>query len=307
MMTRLYRKNNIRTFGLVRASNAGGVAFPFVIYNDYYSHPDFITALINSGYCGVLWTPEVRSSKTGEEWLRRMQSVCFSPMAMINAWSSGTKPWDFSGVYAAVKDIAGLRMRLLPYIYSTFARYYFEGFPPIRPMNLLEGFLSDATIKPDVTNNPNRKSVRKDQYLFGDNILVAPMFTGQKSRKVMLPPGKWYNFYTGELAGENEIIEVTPGLSKIPLFVRDGGIIPLIPACLHVPRSNETVPLEIRHYGKSDGSFILYDDDGETFDYETGEYSLTELTVTNLNGKMKRLSGTIFNYKAANWVFMTQP
>ena len=59
----LYKKRNQRTFGLVRASNAGATSFPYVIYNDYYSHPDFITALINSGFSGVLWTPEVRSSK----------------------------------------------------------------------------------------------------------------------------------------------------------------------------------------------------------------------------------------------------
>lgn len=51
---------------MVRASNAGATSFPYVIYNDYYSHPDFITALINSGFSGVLWTPEVRSSSSSK-------------------------------------------------------------------------------------------------------------------------------------------------------------------------------------------------------------------------------------------------
>lgn len=51
--------------------------------NDYYSHRDFITALINSSFIGVLWTPEVRASKNSEEWLRRMQTVCFSLIAMV--------------------------------------------------------------------------------------------------------------------------------------------------------------------------------------------------------------------------------
>ena len=60
----LYKKRNQRTFGLVRASNAGATSFPYVIYNDYYSHPDFITALINLGFSVVLWTPEVRSSSS---------------------------------------------------------------------------------------------------------------------------------------------------------------------------------------------------------------------------------------------------
>src|SRR5215211_1532158 len=66
-----FHQKNQRTYGLVRASNAGGVSMPYVIYNDYYNHEDFITALINSGFAGVLWTPEVRASKTAEEWLRR--------------------------------------------------------------------------------------------------------------------------------------------------------------------------------------------------------------------------------------------
>ncbi len=108
MTTQIYRQKNIRTYGLVRASNGGGASFPYVIYNDYYSHEDFITALINSGFCGVLWTPEVRNSKTSEEWLRRMQTVIFSPMAMMNAWSSGTKPWSFPEVEKEVREIAML-------------------------------------------------------------------------------------------------------------------------------------------------------------------------------------------------------
>jgi alpha-D-xyloside xylohydrolase len=312
MIAGIYHEKNERTYGLVRASNAGASSLPFVIYNDYYSHPDFITALINSGFSGVLWTPEVRSSGSGEEWLRRMQSVCFSPMAMINAWASGTKPWSFPEVYEAVKDIATLRMRLLPYIYSSFAQYYFEGFPPIRPMVMLDGFISDEKVvkgQLDDVKNPyeiaKRKEI-KDQYMFGDNLLVAPLFAGQESRKVILPAGKWYDFYTGELAGENEIIEVTPGLSKIPLFVKDGGIIPVIPARLHAPARGEKIPLEVRVYGKSKGSFVLYDDDGETFNYEKGEYSLTELSTDGKTGKVKRLDDHIFSYNEISWKFMSR-
>ncbi len=316
LFTELYRKKGIRTFGLVRASNAGASSFPFVIYNDYYSHQDFITALVNSSFCGILWTPEVRSSKSGEEWLRRMQSVCFSPMAMINAWSSGTKPWSFPEVYEAVKEIATLRLRLLPYIYSIFAQYYFEGIPPIRAMNLEEGFIREPFFQKkqlDDTENPYEEAIRrdiKDQYMFGPFILVAPMFAGQKSRQVILPKGKWYNFYTGKYVGNGEIIEVTPGLSRIPLFVKDGGIIPMIPSVLHVPGKDEIVPLELRYYGESEGAFLLYDDDGESFDYEKGEYSWTKCSVIKdengkLNGRVQRIEGKIFHYKSIKWKFMS--
>ena len=65
----------------------------------------------------------------------------------------------------------------------------------------------------------------------GEYLLVAPLFTGQTSRKVVLPKGKWYDFYTGKFAGEGEVITVTPGLARIPVFVKDGGIIPMMPCC----------------------------------------------------------------------------
>src|SRR3989449_5835933 len=71
----LFHERDRRTYGLVRGSNAGAAPLPYVIYNDYYSHLDFITALVNSSFIGVLWTPEVRSSKTSEEWLRDRKST----------------------------------------------------------------------------------------------------------------------------------------------------------------------------------------------------------------------------------------
>ncbi len=312
MITEEYHKKNIRTYGLVRASNAGATRFPFVIYNDYYQHEDFITALVNSGFCGLLWTPEVRSSATGEEWLRRTQSVCFSPMAMINAWSSDTKPWSYPDVFDAVKNIALLRMQLLPYIYTTFAQYHFDGIPPVRPMVLIDGFISKDKIDISTPNNAyNQAKLKdiKDQYMFGDNILVAPVFTGQKTRTVILPKGKWYDFYTGRYAGENEIITVACKLNEIPLYVRDGGIIPMIASRLHTPKNGEHIALEVRYYGNAEAKFLLYDDDGETYNYEKSAFSWTNLTVTKdktgkLSGDTKRISGNVFNYKDITFKFM---
>lgn len=313
-----FKEINKRTYGLVRASNAGASNFPYVIYNDYYSHKDFITALVNSSFIGVLWTPEVRASKNAEEWVRRMQSVCFSPMAMLNAWADGTKPWTFPEVEKAVSDVANLRMQLLPYLYTTFAQYHFEGKPPFRAMNLVEGFgfkSSSIEGKLDATDNPYAMSIKKDikdQYMMGDYLIVAPMFEGEKSRQVYLPQGKWYDFYTGELVGENQAITVSPALDKIPLFVKDGGIIPMVAAHRQAPKVGAILPLEVRHYGTVASSFNLYDDDGTSFDYEKGAYSFTILTVTkDSNGQLKGeaphiAEGKPFGYaKEVKWVFMT--
>lgn len=295
--TEMYHDRNQRTYGLVRGSNGGGSSFPYVIYNDYYNHEDFITALINSGFAGVLWTPEARASKTGEEWLRRMQSVVFSPMAMINAWSSGTKPWSYPEVEKQVKDMAVLRMQMMPYWYSEFAKYHFQGIPPFRAMNLEPGFLSEVKKEIKSTSledNPYVEAVSKevkDQYMAGESLLVAPMFAGKETRTVILPKGKWFDFYTGEFAGDGEVITVTPGLDKIPVYVKDGGIIPMGPALMHAPKATEKLDLEFRYYGAKPGKFMLYDDDGETFNYEKGAYSFR--TVTVVKGKDGKLQTSI--------------
>jgi alpha-glucosidase (family GH31 glycosyl hydrolase) len=301
----------------VRGSNAGAVSMPYVIYNDYYNHEDFITALINSGFAGVLWTPEVRASKTAEEWLRRFQSNVFSPLAMINAWSSGTKPWSYPEVTEQVKRFALLRMQMMPYWYSSFARYHFEGTPPFRSMALEQGFKQEVkkeAVNTSLEENPYAEATSKeikDQYMAGEYLLVAPMFTGQTSRKVILPKGKWYDFYTGEYAGDGEIINVTPGLDKIPVYVKDGGIIPMMAARLQSPKAGDKVDLEIRHYGEKTGQYFLYDDDGESFNYEKGDYSWRELKVEkNKNGVLTgaispAVKGKPNTIRTVTWKFMT--
>jgi alpha-glucosidase (family GH31 glycosyl hydrolase) len=303
----LYRENNVRTFGLVRASNAGASRLPFVIYNDYYSHQDFITALCNSSFSGILWTPEARSSKTAEEWLRRVQSVCFSPMAMINAWSSGTLPWTFPDVYDAVKSVAHLRMQFVPYLYSAFAKYHYDGIPPFRAMPLVDGFLPEQ-IAPDSSYKKTELTRdAKDQYLMGDCLLVASVFTGEEKRMVIFPKGKWYDFYTGEFVAENEKIEINAELDEIPLFVKDGGIIPLMQDSKKDNSKKQN--LEIHHYGNAVGEFMLYDDDGLTFNHENGEFSLTKLSVKRdsrgkLKGEAKR-NGKNYSFGKMNWRFMS--
>lgn len=290
--TQMYRSANKRTYGLVRAANAGTTSYPYVIYNDYYNHRDFITALINSSFIGILWTPEVRSSGNAEEWLRRMQTVCFSPLAMLNAWADGTKPWSFPEVEKAVQEVASLRTQLIPYLYTAFADYAFYGTPPVRAMNLESGYQTKTTEEQgelDATKNPYAMAVRrevKDQFMVGPSLLVAPLFAGEEERQVVLPQGKWYDFYTGKYVGEGEVITVKPGLDKIPVYVKDGGIIPLWPKLTKVDA--EKHPIEIRYYGAKPSIYELYDDDGETYDYEKGEYLRIPIEVrVDSEGKKK--------------------
>jgi alpha-D-xyloside xylohydrolase len=311
----VFHQMNQRTYGLVRAANAGTSSFPYVLYNDYYEHRDFITALINSSFIGVLWTPEVRASKTSEEWLRRMQTVCFSPLAMLNAWSDGTKPWSFPDVADDVKAIAQLRMQLLPYLYTAFADYHFKGIPPMRAMNLEEGYGWETIMeagKLDATANPYAMALKresKDQFMVGPSLLVAPLFAGEVTRKVVLPRGRWYDFYTGNYVGDGEVITVSPGLSRIPVFVKDGGIVPMYLESKDDFTQKQV--LEIRHYGNQPGSYDLYDDDGISYEYEKGACVRIALKVVKeSNGKKQGTvqlpnGKTIWSYSDFRFKFMT--
>jgi alpha-D-xyloside xylohydrolase len=146
----------------------------------------------------------------------------------------------------------------------------------------------------------------------GEDILVAPMFAGDTIRQVVLPEGRWYDFYTGELAGSAEVITVKPGLERIPLFVRDGGLVPMLADdALRIPGGDARPALEVRHYGEAEGTFVLYDDDGRTFDFEDGELSWTRLRVERAaDGRLRgvvepREAGEPFGYGEVRFRMMT--
>jgi alpha-D-xyloside xylohydrolase len=151
----------------------------------------------------------------------------------------------------------------------------------MRAMNLVDGFTSTPKIedgKLSSTDNPYALATKKeikDQFMVGDNLLIAPLFTGETKRQVILPLGKWYDFYTGKLAGEGQVIEISQGPDNIPIFVRDGGIIPMISNSKTKGKDN----LNVRFYGQKPSKYKLYDDDGETFNYEKGECSWRTIEV----------------------------
>ena len=135
---------------------------------------------------------------------------------------------------------------------------------------------------------------------------MAPLFNLDEGRKVILPKGKWYDFYTGRYAGNGEIIEVENGFESIPLFVKDGGIIPMMPAVRQTSEWKEKTPLELRVYGTADGEFVLYDDDGKTFNFEQGKYTTKLLKVSDQKGQIQDVhSSEHWNYGEISWKFMT--
>jgi alpha-D-xyloside xylohydrolase len=117
-----------------------------------------------------------------------------------------------------------------------------------------------------------------DEFMFGPAILVNPVTEeGATRRPVYLPAASgWYDFWSGEkLAGGRRIIAEAP-LDRIPLYVRAGSILPLGPEVEYADqRMNEQV--ELRVYRGANGSFALYDDQGDTYAYESGERAVIPL------------------------------
>jgi alpha-glucosidase (family GH31 glycosyl hydrolase) len=172
-------------------------------------------------------------------------------------------------------------------------------------MSLEDGFVNQTMVeagKLDATDNPYamaRKQEMKDQYMVGPDLLVAPLFAGDTARKVVLPKGKWYDFYSGKFAGESEVITVAPGLKEIPVFVRDGGIVPLAPVVNKMTTDRQ--PLEVRCYGHKPSVYNLYDDDGDSYDYEQGAFTRIRLETSLKKGKLQ--GKTIIPKGAKTWSF----
>ena len=272
--TELFAERNERTWGLTRSSNAGGVSFPYVIYNDLYDYNKFLTGLCSCGVTGTLWCPELRSAKTPREWLRRFQMAALSPLLLVNAWASPATPWMFPEVERQIREAVSLREQLLPYLYSAFAKYHFRGIPPYRPVFMDYGNFLDTTAqkgKLDSTDNPYELAPSKDitdQFLFGETLMAAPLPPDKDSRPIVFPPGKWFDFYSGALVSDGGLKEIhcRPD-DPLPIFAPDGAVVPI--------QTKEKI--EVRKFGSKAGSFDLYEDDGLSLGYRHGEYKWTTL------------------------------
>jgi len=152
-----------------------------------------------------------------------------------------------------------LRYRLLPYLYSAVRECATTGMPILRALWLHH---------PD-----DPKAVaRQDEYLWGRDLLVAPVVEqGATSRKIYLPHGAWFDFWTGERVQGGAEISREVDLETTPLYVRAGAILPLGPAKQYVEHKVDE-PLSISIYPGADASFLLYEDDGSSFDYRKGKW-----------------------------------
>jgi len=164
-------------------------------------------------------------------------------------------------VYESMVKYDKLRYNLMPYIYSLTGHVTQDGYTIMRAM--LMDFPKDS----NVLDIP-------DQYMFGPEILVAPVTDYKaRNRSVYLPDETmWYDFHTGKMiAGGQSIIADAP-ITDLPLYVKAGSILPLGPD-MQYASEKPADPIELRIFPGADGEFVLYEDEGTTYDYENGAFS----------------------------------
>lgn len=179
-----------------------------------------------------------------------------------------------SEVYNSLVWYTKLRYRLMPYIYSIAGDMYHKDATLMR--GLVMDFPEDLTAR-----NLN------DEYLFGPSILVSPVYEmGARTRDVYLPAGtRWVDFYTGESYDGGQTVTAAAPLSRMPLFVRAGAIIPTAPEVQYADQI-VNAPITLNVYTGADGSFELYEDDGRSYGYEKGEWSRIPFSYDEAKGEL---------------------
>ncbi|NNK27103.1 MAG: DUF5110 domain-containing protein, partial [Flavobacteriaceae bacterium] len=179
------------------------------------------------------------------------------------------EPWMFGDeITGIVKKFIELRYQLLPYLYTTFWQYLDEGIPMIKSLVLYDQ--EDA-----------QTHYRTDEFIYGDKIFVCPIIEpNSKGRRLYLPKGRWYNYWTNKVVIGGKEMWVDADIESMPVFVKDGSIIPKYPIQQYVGEKKfDEITLDV-YYKKGKERSILFDDAHDGYDYTKGRYSLRTFKMT---------------------------
>ena len=263
-------------------------------------NPNFNTD-IGGFFCGSYNTQGSGSAPKNpqyqELYVRWMQYALFCPIFRSHGADAPREIWQFGKkgepVYDAIEKMIRLRYRLIPYLYSTAWQVTSNNESYLRP--LFSDFAQDKRVW-DMT----------DEFMFGRSILAAPVVEAQfteeqiikedamtgwdkkevkaqqanrvdwsapKTATKYLPKGAtWYDFWTNQQYKGGQSVTIPTPLDLVPMFVRAGSILPLAPEMQYVGEKTWD-QLEIRVYPGADGSFLLYEDEGDSYQYEKGAYA----------------------------------
>ena len=208
-----------------------------------------------------------------ELFVRWVQNGIFQPRFSIHSASNDntvTEPWMYRGSAGLIRDAILLRYRFTPYLYSAEYEASRTGAPIMRP--LVYEFQDDPNVYDE-----------SFEFLFGRDILVANVLEpGARTWKVYLPAGtRWYDWNNNFACYEGgQTIEIPVEISTIPLFLREGAIVPMASNQLMSMANDHMTSLHLTVVPGADSSYTLYDDDGVTNDFKAGVCRKTEITVS---------------------------
>jgi alpha-glucosidase/alpha-D-xyloside xylohydrolase len=263
------------------------------VYSTWETLKTHVSVAINTALTGIpYWGTDIggfvpTKEYTGELHVRWFQFGAFCPLFRAHGRTWHLRlPWGWNTGELGISEVANytggaanpdeselhnaavepicrryleLRYRLMPYLYSAVRECCETGMPIMRALWL------------HYPDDPSAVA-RGDEYLWGRDILVAPVTEkGAASRKLYLPRGDWYDFWTEEKIQGGREIERAVDLSTLPLYVRSGAVVPLGPIKQYTSEK-VAAPLEFQIYPGADGNFLFYEDDGVSFDYRKGAW-----------------------------------
>jgi alpha-D-xyloside xylohydrolase len=284
-----------RAFFLIRQAFAGQQRNAATLWSSditctWNAYRNQIPQAINSCASGIpYWTsdiggyhlkwdaPDWTAKVNRELFTRWFQFGTFCPIFRIHGKGERalfSDNWDVKTKEILLK-YDNLRYRLMPYIYSLSWKVTNQGYTLLR--SLAFDFRDDTLVR----SIPS-------QYMFGPAFLVNPVTermyslpdskTVRKVRKVYLPKSAdWYDFWTGKKVKGGQIVDASAPIETIPLYIRAGSIIPMGPYMQYATEKNADT-IEIRIYTGADAGFILYEDENDNYNYETGRYSTINLS-----------------------------
>lgn len=248
---------------------------------------------LNSANIGVcFWSHDVAGSCGGIEdsdyYIRSIQYGVFSPILRFNTISGRyfkREPWKWDVVTNTIaSDYLKLRHRLIPYLYSECYNYHKNGKLLIQPFYYYNiRFYDDENYR--------------NQYYFGSSFMISPIIKpmdqdmNRTIQRFYIPDGVWYDFKDGKRYLGNHKYIGFYSIDDYPIFVKQGSIIPLAGEDSFMSYNNPK-DLEIHVFPGQSNTYHLYEDDGETYDYLSGKYCITEID---------------YNYRKSNYTLIIRP
>ena len=288
-----------RVFLLTRSAfvgqqRVGATVWSGDVFSTYWGLSHQVAAGLNFALSGYpYWTTDVggyfqpyprppNDPVYQELFARWFEFGVFCPIFRTHGHRDNNELWTYDKIETLLIQYDKLRYRLMPYIYSLAWRVTSQDYTIQRPLVM------------DWRTDPKTWNIG-DQFMFGPAILVNPVLEqGATRRLVYLPAAtRWYDFWSGATTEGGREIEAAAPLDRIPLFVRAGSIIPLGPEIEYADQK-PAGPIELRIYPGADSRFDLYQDEGDTYDYEKGAQAVIpvrwsdadkSLTIGNREGK----------------------